>query len=77
MIASRLRPERWTVVQRTRAAPSSGVSSSQFGHADDAVHGRADLVAHVGQERPWPCWPPPRPPAAPAAAGSGCRPGTR
>ncbi len=23
---------------------------SQLGHADDAVHGRADLVAHVGQE---------------------------
>ena len=23
----------------------------QFGHADDGVHGRADLVAHVGQER--------------------------
>ena len=22
----------------------------QLGHADDAVHGRADLVAHVGQE---------------------------
>ena len=23
----------------------------QFGHADDGVHRRADLVAHVGQER--------------------------
>ncbi len=28
----------------------SSVSSSQFGHAHDAVHGGADFVAHVGQE---------------------------
>ena len=35
----------------TRAArASSSVSQSQLGHADDAVHRRADLVAHVGQE---------------------------
>ena len=26
------------------------MSSSSAGHADDAVHGRADFVAHVGQE---------------------------
>ena len=24
---------------------------SELGHADDAVHGRANLVAHIGQER--------------------------
>ena len=34
----------------SRCSGVSAVSSSQLRHADDAVHGRADLVAHVGEE---------------------------
>ncbi len=30
-------------------AAGSGLKG-EFGHADDAVHGRADFVAHVGEE---------------------------
>ncbi len=33
-----------------RAARRKVGIEQQTGHADDAVHGRADLVAHVGQE---------------------------
>ena len=70
--------------RRSRAARrSSSVSSEQLGHAEHAVHRRADLVAHVGQElalgaarRPTPL---PWPPGAPGSArrswsrGSGCQ----
>ena len=39
-----------TAFRYSRCDGSSSVSSSQFGHPDNAVHGRADLVTHVGQE---------------------------
>ena len=32
------------------AAPISSVFEQQLGHADDAVHGSANLVAHVGEK---------------------------
>ena len=31
-------------------APSEVRIQHQFGHTDDPVHGRADLMAHVGEE---------------------------
>ena len=34
----------------SRCSAVRSVSSARLGHADDAVHGRADFVAHVGQE---------------------------
>ena len=51
MIASSASPDCAHRLRRTRAA--RGVSSrveQQLGHADHAVHRRADLVAHLGQE---------------------------
>ena len=39
-----------TVSRQSRCSASSSVSSASVGHADDAVHRRADLVAHVRQE---------------------------
>ena len=34
----------------SRCSAVRSVSSSKLGHADDAVHRRADFVAHVGEE---------------------------
>ena len=51
MIASSESAERFDRAPGTRAARAVSVRvQRQFGHADDAVHRRADLVAHVGEE---------------------------
>ena len=39
-----------TVSRQSRVSASTGVAERQIGHADDAVHRRPDLVAHVGEE---------------------------
>ena len=39
-----------TVLRYSRCSRRQVGVEGQLGHADDAVHGRADLVAHVGQE---------------------------
>ena len=40
----------WIVSAKSRCCGVSVGVEQQPGHADDAVHRRADLVAHVGQE---------------------------
>ena len=51
MIVSSASPLARMVSTYSRCSAVSGVSSSSAGHADDAVHRRADLVAHARQER--------------------------
>ena len=50
MIVTRLSADRWICSAYSRCSDASGVSSSRLDRADDAVHRRADLVAHGGQE---------------------------
>ncbi len=38
------------VLANSRCSGARGVSSNRFDHADDAVHGGADFMAHVGEE---------------------------
>ena len=48
--ASRETAELFTMSRYSRCSRASSVLERQFGHADDAVHGGADFMAHVGQE---------------------------
>ena len=50
MMVSSASPEEPTASANSRCSAVSSVSSSRSDHPDHAVHGRADLVAHVGQE---------------------------
>ncbi len=51
MTASRCLPASLDLAQRLAAAPRREPLGEQVGQAQDGVHRRADLVAHVGQER--------------------------
>ena len=42
--------EVWTIFRYSRCSRIQVGVQQQFGHAHDSVHGRADFVAHVGQE---------------------------
>jgi len=50
MTVSRASPDVRTISVYSRCSAVRPVSSSRAGHADDAVHRRADFVAHVGQK---------------------------
>ena len=50
MMPSRLSAADLTVSRHCRWSSVSGGVEGQLGHAEDGVHGRADLVADVGQE---------------------------
>ena len=39
-----------TMSRNSRCSAVRSVSRSELGHADDAVHGRANFVAHVGEK---------------------------
>ena len=51
MIASICSPERATCSAHSRCSLGEAHVEQQLGHADHAVHRRADLVADVGEER--------------------------
>ena len=50
MTESSASPESRTAMRNSRCWAESWRVEHQLGHADDGVQGRADLVAHVGQE---------------------------
>ena len=50
IVEQRLAPTPDRCPAKSRCSASSVVVEQQLGHADDAVHRRADLVAHVGEE---------------------------
>ena len=50
MIASSASAESLTVSRYSRCCGVELRAAAQVGHADDRVHRRADLVAHVGEE---------------------------
>jgi hypothetical protein len=50
MMPRRALAELFTRVRYSRCSSSSSVVQGQVGHAQDGVHGGADLVTHVGEE---------------------------